>query len=282
MQQGDYSSAPYYQFPHLQNPNPLPSSNPNPSDPLPNPYASAPPFTPNYAAPSSDYPSSYPSYPPNPDPIPPTAPPSYPPQSYNPPPYESIPSYQQPPYYPPYDQNYAPPPNPIPNSTSSLYNHGGSSLPPIPSYETPYDNPVKSDYGGGGAYFDDRYGSFNRTRSDPGSDLYGKRHDGGGVGGGDDGFGDGVYAYEGGKVEPYGARGTAPKSSTWSSFDDYGRSISVPSPKESSPASKIVKAVPKVDVQEDVRSAVQKFRVKMLAESVGQGTMDVLCQVCRG
>jgi hypothetical protein len=40
-----------------------------------------------------------------------------------------------------------------------------------------------------------------------------------------------------------------------------------------------VRAVPKVETQEDVKSGVQKFRVKILAESGGQGTMDVLCEV---
>lgn len=295
MQQGDYTSAPYYQFPHLQNPNPNP--NPVPSDPhANNPYASAPPFTPNYAP--SDY-NPYPSFPhqnSDPVPIPPTAP-SFPPSSSNPnlppfnSPYESNPSYQQQqPYFPPYDQhqtplNYAPPNPNLFNSTP--YSHtGGSSVPPIPTYETAYDTPapVRPDHGGG--YFDDRYGnsgSFNRSRSDLGSDYYGKsgggasRYDGGGS---DEGYGDGVYAYEGGKVEPYGARGTAPKSSTWAAFDDYGRSISFPSQKEPSVGAKIVKAVPKVDTQEDVKGGgVQKFRVKLLAESGGQSTMDVLCQI---
>ena len=137
---------------------------------------------------------------------------------------------------------------------------------------------MKSEHGG--AYFDD-YASFNRSRSDLGSDLFGKWHDGG-VSRYDEGYGDGVYAYEGGKVEPYGARGTASKSSTWSSFDDYGRSISFPSQKESSVASNIVKAVPKAEAQEDVKSGVQKFRVKLLAEGGGQSTMDVLCQVSKG
>jgi hypothetical protein len=42
---------------------------------------------------------------------------------------------------------------------------------------------------------------------------------------------------------------------------------------------KIVRAVPKADTQQDVRSGVQKFRVKLLAESGGQNTMDVLCQI---
>uniref|UniRef100_A0A0R0K2N8 FYVE-type domain-containing protein n=1 Tax=Glycine max TaxID=3847 RepID=A0A0R0K2N8_SOYBN len=261
MQQGDYTSAPspYYQFPHLQNPNPNPDPHPN------NPYASAPPFTPNYAP--SDY-TPYPSsYPQNPDPIPPTAP-SFPPSSSNPnlpppfnPPFDSNPPYQQPqpqqPYFPPYDHhqtppNYAPPNT---NSTPSVYNSapysytGVSSVPPIPTYEPAYDAPSV----GGASRYD---------------------------GVADDGYGDGVYAYEGGKVEPYGARGTAPKSSTWAAFDDYGRSISFPSQKESSVGGKIVKAVPKADTQEDVKGGgVQKFRVKLLAESGGQSTMDVLCQI---
>jgi hypothetical protein len=90
----------------------------------------------------------------------------------------------------------------------------------------------------------------------------------------------GVYAYEGPKAEPYGARGTAPKSSTWASFDDYGRSISFGSGKDSPVnSSKIVRAVPKAETQQDVKSGVQKFRVKLLPESLGQSNMDVLCQV---
>ncbi|KAG5018207.1 hypothetical protein JHK87_014062 [Glycine soja] len=282
MQQGDYTSAPspYYQFPHLQNPNPNPNPDPHPN----NPYASAPPFTPNYAP--SDY-TPYPSYPQNPDPSPPTAP-SFPPSSSNPnlpppfnPPFESNPPYQQQqPYFSPYDQHQTPP---NPNSTPSSYNpvpspysySAPSSVPPIPTYEPAYEAPVRPDQGGG--YFDDRYrAGFTRSHSDLGSDFYGKSG-----GGADDGYGDGVYAYEGGKVEPYGARGTAPKSSTWAAFDDYGRSISFPSQKESSSVGgKIVKAVPKADTQQDVKGGgVQKFRVKLLAESGGQSTMDVLCQI---
>ena len=84
-------------------------------------------------------------------------------------------------------------------------------------------------------------------------------------------------------MEPYGARGTAPKSSTWApTFDDYGRSIGFGSGKDStvtSNSSKIVRAVPKAETQQDVKSGVQKFRVKLLPESLGQNTMDVLCQV---
>ncbi|CAK7346149.1 unnamed protein product [Dovyalis caffra] len=322
MQQGDYSS--FFQYPHLQNPNP----NPNPPiDHHQTPYASAPPFSSDYSIYPPNYPPysqnsdpvpppTAPTYtpttpttpPPNPNnsqssfnppqPLPPQQPPSFPP-------YDSHGSYQPPAtqqsYFPPFDQhqtasNYAPQPppptsqiapNPIATTNSPYsstysapYNPIGSSVPPV--YDTPYENPVK---------FDQNYGyldSYNRSRSDIGSDLYGKRpesrYD---IGGGrDDGYGDGVYAYEGGKVEPYGARGTAPKSSTWAGFDDYGRSISVPSGKDNSARSssgsgsgKIVRAVPKVEAQEDVKSGVQKFRVKLLAESGGQSTMDVLCQI---
>ena len=86
-------------------------------------------------------------------------------------------------------------------------------------------------------------------------------------------------------MELYGARGTAPKSSTWApTFDHYGRSIGFGSGKDSTVTpnlSKIVRAVPKAETQQDVKSGVQKFRVKLLPESLGQNTMDVLCQVRR-
>lgn len=61
-----------------------------------------------------------------------------------------------------------------------------------------------------------------------------------------------------------------------------GRSISLSSGRDcsaSSKSSKIVTAVPKADVQEDAAGGVQKFRVKLLAETYGQTTTDVLCQV---
>ncbi|KAA0063302.1 hypothetical protein IC582_007253 [Cucumis melo] len=325
MQNGDYGTAPYFQYPNLQNLslNPSPNPVPTPSD---RNYASAPPFSTNYGA--SDYPAYSPNYPPysqNPDPVPasPTAPLYNPPssnpnlQTFNPtpqppafPPFESHVPYQSPSqsqsYYSTYDQhqtapNYAPTPPPPPpssipmnqssNSTpspnspySSMYSAPFGSLAP-PSYENPYESSVKFDQGGG--YGDDRYGGYGRSRSDFGSELYGKRPEDAAPrfdSGYDDGYGDGVYAYQGGKAEPYGARGTASKSSTWSAaapaFDDYGRPISIP-PKKESPASslKVVRAIPKVEAQEDAKNWVQKFRVKLLAESGGQSTMDVLCQV---
>ncbi|KAK4390819.1 protein FREE1 [Sesamum angolense] len=78
--------------------------------------------------------------------------------------------------------------------------------------------------------------------------------------------------------------GTAPKSSTWSGFDDFGRPIGYSSSssgkeRSSNSALKVVRAVPKADTQQDAKSGVQKFRVKLLAESGGQSTMDVLCQI---
>ncbi|CAI0382542.1 unnamed protein product [Linum tenue] len=318
MHQGDYAS--YYQFPTFQNPNPNPNQNP-PNSIDHHQTASAPPFSPSY--PPNDYSAAYPpqSYPPPPpyssDPAAasysqPASAPLNSQSSFNPPPaqqpafqpYDSLgAAYQQQPpaqqsYFPPFDHHQtpgasyaaAPPPpppasNPIagaPYVSYSSLNPVGSSVPPV--YDNQYENSPKFDHGVG--YFDDKYGIYNRGRSDLGMDPYGMRSEGRSEMGRDGGYGDGVIAYQGGKVEPYGARGTAPKSSTWGMFDDYGRAINVPSSKDSSLGSgsglnspKIVRAVPKMDTQEDVKSGVQKFRVKLLAESGGQSTMDVLCQI---
>ncbi|XWS24517.1 hypothetical protein CRYUN_Cryun28dG0109600 [Craigia yunnanensis] len=214
------------------------------------------------------------------------------------PPYDSHVPYQpptsQPPYYQPYDQHqtvpsYGTPPNPGPNRNPpyylASYSQVGSSVSSVPpAYDNPYDNSMKFDQSGG-SYFEDKFGGgYNQSRSDLGSDLYGKRSDGYSRYSDDGGYGDGVYAYEGGKMEPYGARGTAPKSSTWVQFDDYGRSINFPSGKDSSGGSgpssgKIVRAVPKAETQQDVKSGAQKFRVKLLSEGGGHAPMDVLCQI---
>ncbi|KAK4859720.1 hypothetical protein QYF36_010528 [Acer negundo] len=277
----------------------------------------APPTAPSY---TPTQPTSTAS-PPNPNLISSFSP-AFPPQQPSQfPPYESHgPYHPQPPattaqqpqqpmpsYYPPFDQhqtatNYAPPPtNPNPNSpySSAAYSApfsrvGGSASVP-PQYDSPYEsNPssIKYDSGVvGGGYFDDKYGGYSRSRSDSGSDLYGKQPESNSFSrydmGRDDAYGDGVFAYQGGKVEPYGARGTIPKSSASTLFDDYGRPINMTSGKDShsssgvsgSGSSKIVRAIPKVEVQQDAKSGVQKFRVKLLAESGGQSTMDVLCQI---
>ncbi|OVA06671.1 FYVE zinc finger [Macleaya cordata] len=275
-----YSSSDYTNFssgypPYPQNPDPVPN---------------LPPPEPSYA-PNPNFQSFNPT--PQPSPVPSFSPAPPEPQAHYPPPT------QQSPYYPPYDPhqtipNYGsqtiPPPNPNPNSNpnsslSSSYSFG-ASVPPV--YEIPYDSSVKFDQRGG--YVEEksaRYGNqavYGRTQSDMGSEFYekrpgnGLRYDRSGFQD-DGGIGDGVYAYDGGKVDPYGARGTSAKSSTWSSFDDYGRSVSFSSGKDQQVGSaKVVRAVPKVEAQQDVKNGVQKFRVKLLPEG-GGSSMDVLCQV---
>lgn len=167
--------------------------------------------------------------------------------------------------------NYPPPPSVPPGSYPNLNpnsnSYGGSSS----FYDKSYDNSPKFDYGSG--YCDDNlsgYGGYGASRSTLGGNYdFGSYKD------------DGVYAYEG-KTEPYGARGTASKSSAWSGvFDDYGRPISFGSSQDKKPSTslKVVKAVPKAEVHTDVKSGVQKFRVKLLPESGGQSVMDVLCMV---
>ncbi|KAI3464806.1 hypothetical protein Pfo_021469 [Paulownia fortunei] len=303
MHNPDYTSVPYYQqhhYPQTQNPNPNPNQNPiEPIYPAPSSYASAPPFSPNSYTPpppsSTDYSttyhhnsSSYSSYPQTPDPLP--AAPSYsqPQSSYSFPQFEVHGPYQPPSqpqgqtqlpsYNPSYDQpalNYTSNPSPNPVSPNSRYPsiHPSSQYSQLSTtlYETQYDNHDVN---------------LSRSRSDLRAESYGKRSESGYSGYGNDslyGNNEGVYAYKG-SSEPYGARGTAPKSSTWSGFDDFGRPIGYSSSslgKERSENSglKVVRAVPKAETQQDAKSGVQKFRVKLLAESGGQSTMDVLCQI---
>ncbi|KAL2503942.1 RING/FYVE/PHD zinc finger superfamily protein [Abeliophyllum distichum] len=310
------------QYPQTHNPNRTgnPNSNPNPNPiddlnrypPLPPlSYASAPPVAPNNYTPppasSADYSTtsyqhnspSYPHFPPNPEPIP-TAPSFQQPQSsfsfpevyaqYKTPPLGPPQQPQQQSYYSSYDHpaaNYSPNPKPLGPNTQYpplFTSQFSQSNPPV------YDSPVKYDHPGG--YFDGNYDG--RGGSEFGSDLYGKQPESGygGYGKNDGGYGkndgayennEGVYAYKGSSSEPYGARGTAPKSSTSSGFDDFGRPIgySSPSGKERSTNTglKVVKAVPKAESQQDTKGGVQKYRVKLLAESAGQSTMDVLCQI---
>ncbi|KAG6519814.1 protein FREE1-like isoform X1 [Zingiber officinale] len=92
--------------------------------------------------------------------------------------------------------------------------------------------------------------------------------------------GDGIYAYDGAKSEPHGARGRVPSRSS-TLFDDYGRSLSFPSSEKDQGLNteKIVRAVPTTETQQDVKNGVLKFRVKILPEGGSQSTMDVLCQI---
>ncbi|XP_020581725.1 protein FREE1-like isoform X2 [Phalaenopsis equestris] len=98
-------------------------------------------------------------------------------------------------------------------------------------------------------------------------------------------FGEGVYAYDGGRVEPYDSQRKGPiwssSSSSWSGFDDYGRSVGFASSgrEQVGGLGKVVRAEPKADMQHDVKCGVQKFRVKLLSEGAGQSNFDILCQV---
>ncbi|MQL97459.1 hypothetical protein Taro_030151 [Colocasia esculenta] len=269
---------------------------------------------------AADYSPSYPPYPHNPEPVPQapaySQPQSQPqPQPQPPPAQPQIPPFQPysasgylpageqpPPTVPTYPHLQQPPAaHSVPFYSYDQQQQAAGYAAPAPpvapspysSYENPYENPaaVRFDHGGGG-YFGEgpaRSGSsgdgiYGRSRSGFEQDSYEKRADnalrydrGRSY---DDIMGDGVYAYDGGRSEPYGARGTVPaksssSSSSWTLFDDYGRSV------VSSPAKeqvKVVRAVPKAETQQDVKSGVQKFRVKVLPEGSGS-PMDVLCQI---
>ncbi|KAJ1291545.1 hypothetical protein BS78_02G323500 [Paspalum vaginatum] len=197
----------------------------------------------------------------------------------------SAPAYSQPPPqpqygagYPPYSSNPTPyPPEPYytytPPPTQTAAPPAAEPNPPPLPYGAPY-------YGGG--YQPPASGYDN-----------------------DDYLNEGAYAYNGGGggPEPYGARGTAPARSGSALFDDYGRSISVPSGGEEQPwisgggvreeeqpwnsgggvrgggsSGLIAKALPKVETYEDASGGAQKFRVKLLPEGAGNPT-DVLCQI---
>ncbi|KAF9621425.1 hypothetical protein IFM89_021464 [Coptis chinensis] len=185
-----------------------------------------------------------------------------------------FPTPEPPPYYSPYEQTYAPaPPQPVSIPTNNPNSYGG------PPYES---------RGGNNNYLDEslaRYGGVQQQQTQPQEPVYNRsRSDAGYLydrsSVQEDLYGQNAYAYDGGKVEPYGARGTSGKSgsSFSAAFDDYGRSLTGPA-KENVSLNKVLKAVPKVETQQDVKNGVQKFRVKLLAESGGQSPMDVLCQI---
>ncbi|KAM7516111.1 hypothetical protein LguiA_005694 [Lonicera macranthoides] len=288
MQQSDMSSS-YYQYyqSHFQNPNP------NPTDPqfnpLPTTYASAsaPPVSSSYS--SSDYsnlPSTHPTEPlPNSPPVYPVNPSLQPTdntshQSY------SLPTSHNTPYYQ-YDQN----------QSGSNYDQLNPNFGANPNSSLAYDqNQVNLNYD----YLHPRFGAnpnSSLTSTLHGSSsvlnydsLYGGSTNPGAYGGQgvygefrDDGIGEGVYRYSGGKVEPYGARGSErTQSGSGLAFDDYGRpinhSLAAKDKHGSGTLGKIFKAAPKAEREEDVKSGVQKFRVKLLSEG-GERDMDILCQV---
>ncbi|XP_027075181.1 protein FREE1-like [Coffea arabica] len=266
-------SSSYYQYyqPDFQSPNPNPGPNPNvPVDSqfIPTPtipsyaYASAPPVSSNYS-PSADFSASnyssstYPPHSRSSDPAP-----SY---SISPSPAASqpsnLPSYSFPhletSYYP-YDQN----PGAAAASAAVSYDYPNSNPSYSPSY--PYSS---ASYDGSSQNYDNSFGN-NVSHG----------------GYGDQGMYDaGVYKYNGGNSEPYGAKGTRSRlESGGVLFDDYGRPINVPGGKEQNGSGsfpKIVKAAPKPEELHDTRGSVQKYRVRLLSEGASQSDMDVLCQI---
>ncbi|WOL18593.1 hypothetical protein Cni_G27390 [Canna indica] len=271
------------------------------SNPIQHSYASAPPYSAEF--PTYSDPASYAPYSQNPEPAPSL------PQSELPPPTPEIASFSS--YNP---SSYPPEPFPLQllyphQQPSSVAYYAYDALPVNPSPPTnsnsavstsrnaPYSSPAASSGHDVGGCFNDNSVSFNGSvtgeyghgpsgldrnldRSFSDNNPYGgMRYNEFGLP--NDGFGDGVYQYDGGKAEPYGSRGTAPTSYP-TLFDDYGRSISFPSGGKDlggGSSNKIVKAVPKADTQQDVKSGIQKFRVKLLPEGGGQSTIDVLCQI---
>ncbi|KAG9442752.1 hypothetical protein H6P81_018606 [Aristolochia fimbriata] len=290
---GDYAASFYHQQPPYMHPpgqNPSPDQNDlltgNPPPPNPPTYASAPPFSTYNPQPemSSDS-TNYSPFSQINDPVStassfsPRTPPSFSQFNFQSPASEPTAQTYPPPATVPYYSlephqstgNYdSSPPVPVTNTSSpgfypNSFPHLAPPVPPV--YDDPYE---RSRLGTSGAY---------RSESSRG---YGQGQYAGASSGYDqsDGLEDGVYAYDGGRMEPYGARGTGGSRSSSVAFDDYGRSLtSYSSPKESSGSGKIMKAVPKADAEQDVRNGVQKFRVKLLAEAGGQTTMDVLCQI---
>lgn len=241
--QSGATSSPYYNqyYPAAAAAPDLPPFNPVSAAP----YASAPPV----AASPSDYafPSNYASFPPNhPDHVP------------NPPQY-SFPHLQDTSQnHQLYNQNQAP----------VDYDYGLRNPNTEPAYDPSYS--LNSYSYGDAPYHANSYESSLNYGGDQTS------------------YDNGVYKYNGGPVESsYGGKGGRSSDTNGGGsgvlFDDYGRPITVPGGEvrkeygTSSP--KIVRAVPKVEESEDVKSGVQKFRVKLLSEGYGQTDMDVLCQV---
>ncbi|GAB2217991.1 hypothetical protein Droror1_Dr00001206 [Drosera rotundifolia] len=211
--------------------------------------ASAPPRSPFYAS-TSDY-SLYPQ---NPDPIAF----SYPNPTPPPPPQPEIPQY-------PFYDHHTPPQNP-----NSIYPYQFSNVNSSPS---PYDfTPYPRIDPGPTGYLNeyDRLGFDERNERGVSASVMD--------------YENGVRAYPE-RTEPYGTglgkKGGAVNGSAV--FDDYGRAIGGGErgkERGSGGVQKMVaRAVPKAEMQGDVKSGVVKFTVKLLPESGGHGVMDVLCQV---
>ncbi|KAG9129854.1 hypothetical protein Leryth_006990 [Lithospermum erythrorhizon] len=177
-------------------------------------------------------------------------------------------------------------------SYKPVNNAASYSAPPVPGYDSNGGYGGYGDQGGNfsssvsGSHSSGSYappGHNSAPFSAPAVSSYDNGSDGNG---GYGGYGDqGVYKYSGGKKAVdvgYGGGKGREESAGSVLFDDYGRPISGFNGREQSGgriAPKIVKAVPKVDEHSDVKSGVQKYRVKILSEGYGQPDMDVLCQI---
>lgn len=243
----DATGSSYYR-PYYPTADPPPTFTPLSSAP----YASAPPV----GISALDY-SNYPSFPPNPD------------HTSNPPQYSFPHTQDNSQYNHLYHQNQSPvsygfdlPPNP--NSVPSVN--------PEPKYDPSYSFDSYSSYGSSSAPYHSN--SFENNLN---------------YGGDQGGFDSGVYKYNGGQVGGGSSHGGKESWSSYSGtgggvmFDDYGRPINVSGGKDEGRFEKhlpkIVKAAPKAEDSEDVKSGIQKFRVKLLSEGYGQTDTDVLCQI---
>ncbi|KAL2497616.1 RING/FYVE/PHD zinc finger superfamily protein [Abeliophyllum distichum] len=245
-QQTDINSS-YYQYyqTHFQN-----SSDPQ-FNPVPPPYASAPPVSPSDYA---NYSSTYPSFPHNPDHVPSNHQSSIP---------LSLDSYYQ--HQNPINQNH------------TAISYDNSTHNPVSDYNPSFPSNPYSGASAPASYSSSSVPSYvNSLENDASYGGYGEQglYDGG------------VYKYSGGKVESYGGEGGRPSDSGSGGgvmFDDYGRPINISGGKEHSgygnSSPKIVKAVAKVDESQDVNGSIQKFAVNLLSEGFGQTDMDVLCQI---
>uniref|UniRef100_A0A0C9RYT6 TSA: Wollemia nobilis Ref_Wollemi_Transcript_2333_2400 transcribed RNA sequence n=1 Tax=Wollemia nobilis TaxID=56998 RepID=A0A0C9RYT6_9CONI len=254
-------------------PHPQPQPQPQPQAPASYNWASAPPYG------ESSIPAYYNSAPQ--DPIIPnhgSDPQNY---GYNPP--QTVPS-SYPSSFPQYPSATPPQFTPQPSIAPTASSNYGYSNPTAPFYHSPPPNPVPTPgyeqglpyssapesrgYGNRDSF---QYPAFEQRyyETPVGKDA---AYDNSGFDVDDGGFGGEVYAYDGGRKEPYGARGTGTGTITGSgskpltAFDDYGN------------LTKITKAVPKTETQ-DGGNGVQKFRVKILPDSGAQSSMDVLLQI---
>ncbi|CAM6082267.1 unnamed protein product [Calypogeia fissa] len=240
--------------------------------PAPSSYPSSSVYQ-NPASPLADHASSPTSYNNN----------LYPPASYAP----VVPSC--PPVGSPYDRSFdSPPATASVDSTLSQFSRLGLAPQTSGGYDSygqakiGYSSQVEQQrrYAGGGIY-DQGTGGYDKTDSYGVSELgnYGNR-DGADRGYDSGGFLD-VYAYDGGGVEPYGARGTGTVgNSSWDGpAGTTGGGYNSSSGSLGSSRTKITRATPKIDGDAEL-GGVQKFRVKMLPETRSSDAVkDVVCQI---